>query len=657
MNEFIVKFDELFGGRRDNYARGVPKDENPNKYRWYRVEEPLTAKIFSEHMKGIICVGIYPIVEGDVKWFAVDFDGPKDKLTKEPVPNAFDIAFESAKKQQQAFDRAGLHTYIERSRSGLGCHIWGFLTEWMDAQTVRKAVESLMVIPPKQDGRDLLYPVQDDVAGLDERMGNLLALPFYGAAVPEGCSVFITETGAPIPPREFLPLVRTNFPAVIERIADEAPELPERAAITPQILRAVELHRENPLVGALKMLSPFGCSFMRYCWENRKTLGEEEWYTALGQCTYFEYGRELAHLISKDYVKYNPNETNKKFDQALKSPGRGCQYIHERFPEQACTDCPMKAPYHVAKKSILELAGETTDLMERLGNFQDDINLVREYNAGLRRPGYSWGIPSMDSLTLLRPSELTIVGGWPNMGKTWLLVDSAYGMAEQGTLAFVFSPETSRQPLRHRFLARASSIELQRLRGESPYKLTPDEYAQIDRAAAHLESLPIYTDFSTLDPETVLKQVERSLLSNSISLDAPYAIIFDYLQFGLRNPGEEQKDLINRLAGEFKYTAKILEHPVAVYSQLRRATEGQDEPLMNWFAESAGIERNMDVGIVMTGERMGGLYAPRILTSVKQREGEAQKQLKFLLHQGYGKFEVATQDTTTAREDLTKDFG
>lgn len=657
--DFLQKCDELFGGRRDTFALGRPRENDPSKFEWPRAFRPLTPEVWLEHFQGKICIGIYPLVDNKVNWFAVDFDGPKDKLTKELLPDAYNIAAETAFKQLLVFEQAGLHCYVERSRSGNGLHVWGFLKEWMPAEVVRGAIEPLLIVPPKQDGMDRLYPMQVTTEGLGKELGNLLALPFNGEAIKRGNSTFLDSDRNPINPKVFVATVLTNTPAVIEQLYNDAPAAPTPTKAKDTLSRSLTVgaeRRELLTSGALKMISPYGCKFMHHAWTNRRELGEEEWYTAIGQCTYFEQGRQLAHAISRDYVKYSAKETDAKFDHAMRNPGRGCAFIHERFPELACAGCPMLAPYHTAKKSIIELASESPSTMERLVGLDADVELARAYNNGAKQSGISWGIPTMDTMTLLRPSELTVFGGLPNMGKTWWLIDGAYSIAEHGGIPLVFSGETSRQPLRFRFLSRASGIELSRLRGESVVKLTREEYSRLEAASAYFDKLPIYTDFTTLSPESVLAQTERTLLSNGIPLDAPYVVIFDYLQFGLREPGEETRDVVNRLAGEFKYMAKILEHPVAVFSQLRRGSDNQETPDMSMLAESSGIERNADVVLIMDGVRASGQFASRRITAAKQREGEAQKQLHFVLHQGCGRFE-APQQSNKPVESLLEDFG
>jgi len=71
-------------------------------------------------------------------------------------------------------------------------------------------------------------------------------------------------------------------------------------------------------------------------------------------------------------------------------------------------------------------------------------------------------------------------------------------------------------------------------------------------------------------------------------------------------------------------------------SQLVRSAEGDDSPDMTWFKNSGRIESDIDLGIIMTGERMTGDWATRSLHIVKQREGVANVRMDFSLQQTYG---------------------
>jgi hypothetical protein len=663
--EFLAAFDQLFGGRRDTYARGRPKDNDPTKYAWPRVEAPLTAAVLLRHLKGDEAVGIYPIVEGKVNWAAVDFDAPRDE-DKNILPDGAEIAFESAKEQMRALEAAGLQCHLERSRSGNGYHLWMFFAEWLDAAMVRQAIEPRLLFDAKQDGMDRLYPVQASVDTLGKQLGNLLALPFFGTALAQGNSVFVDASGTPIPPRTFMANVYVNASAVVEALAASAPKPKTQPGKSLPVLQVGGLERPAELLtGALKVISPYGCKFMRHAWTHRRTLGEEEWYTAIGQTTYFQHGREFAHAISRDYKGYNPKEVDAKFDHAMGNPARGCAYIHEKFPQLACAGCPMKAPYHKAKTPLVDLMRSSATPMERVGSFADDLKLVRDMNSGKAQSGYSWCLPGMDNITRLRPSELNVVGGWPSIGKTHLMTDATYSAAHnyvfnkgRGFIPFVYSLETSRTPLRQRLLARAGKVDLTKLRGEHPVGMDKQDWARLELAAEELEHLPIFHDYTILDAEAVLAQLERTLLGQMIPLDSPYALFYDYLQFAPRGAGEDSdREHISRAIQEFKFISKVLEHPSVVFSQLRRTTEGDAEPSMNWFADSSAIERNMDVGIVVTGERIAGSYAPRKLHFVKQREGRANEAVDFVLMQSHGEWRAPDVSAAQNTDSLMGPLG
>ena len=643
--ELVQQFADLFAGRTDVFAEAVPHKSNPNKVQYVKVERTLTDEDYKKHLKGeTLGIGVYPLVEGKVKWLAVDFDGA-----------TFEQAFEEARQEAKLLESKGIHVYLERSRSGLGVHLWVFLDDWIDANKARNLLINTLKF--EADSFDRIYPVQSDTR--KGGYGNLLALPFHGTSVNKGNSLFLDPlTGKPLGRREFLETVKRNKVEFIETLIEELEEqAPVNSLSSTTYSNEDAPARPEPLEGVLKLISPFGCPFMRYAWENRRTLKEPIWYAAIGQATCFKGGRDFAHLLSRDYPRYNPKEVDDKYNHALKNPPVSYRYIKEKFPQIPLDNIKFRYPYEVAQQSLLELVGDSSEQMEVLGSFEDDLEFIRRLNEGTISSGATWGIPGMDEVCLLRPSELTMVGGHPSMGKSWFLVDGINGQAQNGVIPFVFSPETAKMPLRQRLIANEAQVELVAIRGERTPKLSAQELDRVQAATKRLEKLPIYVDYTSTNVETVLLQVERTLLKNRIPLDAKYVIWFDYLQFGFTKAGEDEREKISRMASEFKVLAKALEHPVVALSQLLRTEEGIEKPQINWFAGSSAIERNMDGGVIITGQRISGEYAPRTITSVKQREGRANNAKDFTLNQGTGDWRPVIYSAQVNTKDLLGALG
>lgn len=630
----VEQFDSLFHGRRDVYANGYPDVTNPGKYRYELIREPLTHKVLKEHLKGERCVGVYPIIDNQVSWFAIDFDGPKD--SQDP----FELAWQSAVQQAEAFERAGMQVYLERSRSGKGVHVWGFIDTPVAARVVRQAVTPFLL---DHDSLDRMFPVQDEVpAG---GFGNQIALPFCGDVREQGFSSFLNpQTREIIPPREWLATVMHNTSAVITQLANEAPQDSSRSpqgGSNNQLGDPTDYRPARPIVGALKVISPYGCVFMRHCWTDRRGLSEPEWYAAIQQATCFRHGREFAHAISRDDKRYESAIVDSKFDHALENPPIGCRWIHDNYPNHACDGCPMTAPYHMAKKGILNLVGLAEQPMEAAGSFAPDLERVERFDRKELESGTPWGIPGLDRYVRLRPSEMTVVGAMQSLGKTHLMVDAAYRLAKAGVPVFVFSAETGRASLRQRIIGRAAEVDTLALRGErTSGRLSDLEWKRLRVAADELKRMPLYLDYTSLAADSVLSQVEDTILRYGVALDSPYILFFDYLQFGSKiGDDRTEYDRVSRLSTEFKFTAKVLEKPVVVFSQLIRAAEGDDTPSITWFKNTGRIESDMDVGLIITGERVEGAKAPRTIHVIKQREGPSNVRIEFMLDQTFGRYD------------------
>lgn len=636
-DDTLRKFLERFDAHPERYALGRPDATNPSKYRYVKIAEPLTFEVVHKHLTGVITAGIYPVrPDKTARWFALDYDAAKDLGSE----LRYSRTLVAAKAQQLRFHQAGLFTYIERSRSGAGVHLWGFLREPFSAQVLRQVVlQFLLPDPDNLVDRGKIYPADPNVS----EYHTLICLPYGGTWTPSGATVFMNTKAAPWTVEEFLHEVKLNSNEVIERLAANVPRsYRKHSSVTPGTDG-----RPDPLLptGIMKVFSSVGCRFLHHTWADRHESGvrkvqEPEWYAALGQLTAFQEGRKAAHLLWGDDPRYNADGLDEKYDHACQSPPNGCASIHEKFPKWACEGCPMTAPYHLAEKSLLELSRDSVGDVEQ-GVFSEDRVRIERRNTGRELAGIHPGVEGLDQYVRLRNTELVAVGGQPSLGKTALLVDMACTISATGVDVYMFSAESGRDTVHDRLIAHESQIDSRALRGERTQPLTTEEFRQIDAAIEQLQKLPIYENYAASDPDDFLRLIEADRLKRSAAWAAPYVVLFDYLQYGLDIPAGESGEYraINRRLYELRALRKVLHRPVVFFSQLTRDTEGKDKPAMNWWSGSGKIEQVVDQGWILTGERVEGPTAPRTLHIVKQKEGIVGASIQYVLQQAICRWE------------------
>lgn len=215
MSELITLYRDLFYGRQDVFAVRWDNDKTgahgyaPKcKNEWdrkmcgkamkikgackkcaYRENQEITNDLIQRHFVGTgrdsFVMGIYPLLEDETcRFLAIDFD--KGNWKKELLA------------AKAIYAEYGVQSYIERSRSGNGGHLWIFFNEPIEAYIVRKlgikVLETAMnrTGNSKFDSFDRLFPNQDHMP--KGGYGNLIASPLQRQAVEKGNSVFVDDT-------------------------------------------------------------------------------------------------------------------------------------------------------------------------------------------------------------------------------------------------------------------------------------------------------------------------------------------------------------------------------------------------------------------------------------------------------------------------------
>ncbi len=195
----IILFKSLFAGRTDVYAQYWISQDG-KKQGWFPVHtdrtnsaySPLTDSVFEEHLRGNKTIGVYPLLTNNTSGFvAADFDG---ECWQKEVEAIISIC-----------KKYNLPTYVERSRSGNGAHVWWFFQTPYPAFKSRSIFLHLLLLSNSinpLDGKhsfDRIFPNQDYLSG--KGLGNLIALPLQGTSRKNNNTVFLD------PEHHFTPFV------------------------------------------------------------------------------------------------------------------------------------------------------------------------------------------------------------------------------------------------------------------------------------------------------------------------------------------------------------------------------------------------------------------------------------------------------------------
>ncbi|MEO5774225.1 MAG: replicative DNA helicase, partial [Sphingomicrobium sp.] len=231
-------------------------------------------------------------------------------------------------------------------------------------------------------------------------------------------------------------------------------------------------------------------------------------------------------------------------------------------------------------------------------------------NSGGGLSGITTGLSDLNArMGGLHRSDLIILAGRPGMGKTSLATNMAFSAATRflqdqtdgiepdrsaGAAVAFFSLEMSADQLATRILAEQSNVTGEQIRSG---KIQASEFKLLARAAAELNSLPLYIDDTPALTIAALRARARRLKrQKGIGM-----IVVDYLQLlqgsGKGSSGDNRVQEISEISRGLKQLAKELHVPVLALSQLSRAVEQREDkrPQLSDLRESGSIEQDADI--------------------------------------------------------------
>lgn len=230
--------------------------------------------------------------------------------------------------------------------------------------------------------------------------------------------------------------------------------------------------------------------------------------------------------------------------------------------------------------------------MDNLIKISDTVEKVAA-NIDKQNWGIKTGLHKLDEITLgFQPAELTILAGYPGMGKTALAIDFAMNIGKEHSVVF-FSLEMPTKLVVERMIANTLQTSLL-------YNLRLGEVDKkdIDSAQLALSTLNVYIDDTTsLTPGTFAQKMEQ--ITKKTQVDC---VVIDYLQLMRLGKFSEGRRLeIDDICRSVRSVAKEYKIPIVLLSQLRRPNDGKvgREPRLSDLKESGGIEETADCVLLL----------------------------------------------------------
>ena len=331
---------------------------------------------------------------------------------------------------------------------------------------------------------------------------------------------------------------------------------------------------------------------------------------AIGEITLSQY---LARLAAEATTIINAEDYGRSvYDLALRRALIGIGEDMVNVAYDAPVEMAPREQIEEAERRLYDVAekGQMEQGFQAFGTAL--VSAIDMASAAYKRDGHLSGIASglsdLDRLMGgLQHSDLIIIAGRPGMGKTSLVTNIAFNVANawrgevqpdgtnktvNGGIVGFFSLEMSAEQLATRIIAEQAGVSSSDIRRG---RITEAEFSQIAQAAQRMNRVPLYVDQTGgLSIAQLTARARRLKRQRGIDL-----LIIDYIQLlqGSSKKGDSRVQEVTEITNQLKALAKELNVPVLALSQLSRQVENRDDkrPQLSDLRESGSIEQDADV--------------------------------------------------------------
>ncbi|WP_417668003.1 replicative DNA helicase [Roseibium sp.] len=306
-----------------------------------------------------------------------------------------------------------------------------------------------------------------------------------------------------------------------------------------------------------------------------------------------DYGRSIYDLaLRRNLIRIGEDMVNIAYDAPIDVP-----------PTQQIDD---------AERRLFELA-ETGRQEGGFVSFGDALTETIEmahaaWNREGALSGISTGLRDLDKLMGgLQHSDLIVLAGRPAMGKTSLVTNIAYNIAEayqaeelpdgsikttNGGVVGFFSLEMSAEQLATRIISEQAEISSSKIRRGD---ITEQEFEKLAACSQIMQTVPLHVDQTGgISIASLVARARRLKRQRGLDL-----IVVDYIQLlsGTSKTAGNRVQEITEITTGLKALAKELNVPIIALSQLSRQVESRDDkrPQLSDLRESGSIEQDADV--------------------------------------------------------------